>query len=81
MPDTQQKDANLFMFYIGGNAGRSSINVHDIQFVVAESRRRPDRRCVKSGLVMLASYILMTMRELPEQEDVMSICMFTGLSV
>lgn len=26
----------LFMFYIGGNAGKSNIEVHDIQFVVAE---------------------------------------------
>ncbi|VUS67415.1 DUF1543 domain-containing protein [Klebsiella spallanzanii] len=28
---------NLFMFYIGGNAGKSNIEVHDIQFVVAET--------------------------------------------
>jgi len=27
---------NLFMFYIGGNAGKSNIEVHDIQFVAAE---------------------------------------------
>ncbi|MER5081895.1 DUF1543 domain-containing protein [Providencia stuartii] len=26
----------LFMFYVGGNAGKSNIEVHDIQFVVAE---------------------------------------------
>ena len=26
---------NLFMFYIGGNAGKSNIEVHDIQFVAA----------------------------------------------
>ncbi|MGF7480809.1 DUF1543 domain-containing protein [Providencia sp. SP181] len=26
----------LFMFYIGGNAGKSNIEVHDIQFVIAE---------------------------------------------
>lgn len=26
---------NLYMFYIGGNAGRSNIEVHDIQFVAA----------------------------------------------
>lgn len=26
---------NLYMFYIGGNAGKSNIEVHDIQFVVA----------------------------------------------
>lgn len=26
----------LFMFYIGGNAGKSNIEVHDVQFVVAE---------------------------------------------
>lgn len=28
---------NLYMFYIGGNAGKSNIEVHDIQFVAAES--------------------------------------------
>ncbi|WP_416413729.1 DUF1543 domain-containing protein [Pantoea sp. App145] len=27
---------NLFMFYVGGNAGKSNIEVHDIQFVAAE---------------------------------------------
>ena len=27
---------NLFMFYVGGNAGRSNIEVHDIQFAAAE---------------------------------------------
>ncbi|ECC5184999.1 DUF1543 domain-containing protein [Salmonella enterica] len=27
---------NLFMFYVGGNAGQSNIEVHDIQFVAAE---------------------------------------------
>ncbi|KEA52088.1 hypothetical protein DT73_14390 [Mangrovibacter sp. MFB070] len=26
---------NLFMFYVGGNAGKSNIEVHDIQFAVA----------------------------------------------
>ncbi|WP_052283357.1 DUF1543 domain-containing protein [Kluyvera genomosp. 1] len=26
---------NLFMFYVGGNAGKSNIEVHDIQFVIA----------------------------------------------
>ncbi|MDU6431499.1 MAG: DUF1543 domain-containing protein [Pantoea sp.] len=26
----------LFMFYLGGNAGRSNIEVHDIQFVAAD---------------------------------------------
>lgn len=26
---------NLYMFYIGGNAGKSNIEVHDIQFVAA----------------------------------------------
>lgn len=26
----------LYMFYVGGNAGKSNIEVHDIQFVVAE---------------------------------------------
>ncbi|WP_458309812.1 DUF1543 domain-containing protein [Providencia sp. CRPN20059] len=26
----------LFMFYIGGNAGKSNIEVHDVQFVVAQ---------------------------------------------
>ncbi|CAM3460265.1 hypothetical protein BS639_13160 [Rouxiella silvae] len=26
----------LYMFYLGGNAGRSNIEVHDIQFVAAE---------------------------------------------
>ncbi|MBK5072666.1 DUF1543 domain-containing protein [Budviciaceae bacterium CWB-B4] len=26
----------LYMFYLGGNAGKSNIEVHDIQFVVAE---------------------------------------------
>jgi len=30
---------NLFMFYIGGNAGKSNIEVHDIQFVAAEKPR------------------------------------------
>ena len=24
---------NLYMFYVGGNAGKSNIEVHDIQFV------------------------------------------------
>lgn len=27
---------NLYMFYVGGNAGRSNIEVHDIQFVAVE---------------------------------------------
>ncbi|QKJ86579.1 DUF1543 domain-containing protein [Paramixta manurensis] len=27
----------LFMFYVGGNAGKSNIEVHDIQFVAAEN--------------------------------------------
>ncbi|RAS34327.1 DUF1543 domain-containing protein [Paraburkholderia bryophila] len=27
---------DLFIFYVGGNAGKSNIEVHDIQFVVAE---------------------------------------------
>ncbi|MXP57985.1 DUF1543 domain-containing protein [Pantoea sp. Taur] len=27
---------NLFIFYVGGNAGKSNIEVHDIQFVAAE---------------------------------------------
>ncbi len=27
----------LFMFYVGGNAGKSNIEVHDIQFVVART--------------------------------------------
>lgn len=27
---------NLYMFYIGGNAGKSNIEVHDIQFVAAK---------------------------------------------
>lgn len=27
----------LFMFYLGGNAGRSNIEVHDIQFVAAKT--------------------------------------------
>ena len=30
---------NLYMFYIGGNAGKSNIEVHDIQFVAA---RQPE---------------------------------------
>ncbi|MBB1200838.1 DUF1543 domain-containing protein [Enterobacteriaceae bacterium 89] len=28
---------NLYMFYVGGNAGRSNIEVHDIQFVAAST--------------------------------------------
>jgi len=28
---------NLYMFYVGGNAGKSNIEVHDIQFVVANA--------------------------------------------
>jgi hypothetical protein len=28
---------HLFMFYVGGNAGKSNIEVHDIQFVVART--------------------------------------------
>ncbi|WP_434640689.1 DUF1543 domain-containing protein [Klebsiella sp. I138] len=28
---------HLFMFYVGGNAGKSNIEVHDIQFVVAQT--------------------------------------------
>ena len=27
----------LYMFYLGGNAGRSNIEVHDIQFVVCDN--------------------------------------------
>ena len=27
----------LHMFYLGGNAGRSNIEVHDIQFVVCDN--------------------------------------------
>jgi hypothetical protein len=27
---------NLYMFYLGGNAGKSNIEVHDVQFVAAE---------------------------------------------
>lgn len=30
---------NLYMFYVGGNAGKSNIEVHDIQFVAA---RKPN---------------------------------------
>lgn len=26
----------LYMFYVGGNAGKSNIEVHDVQFVVAK---------------------------------------------
>ncbi len=26
----------LYMFYVGGNAGKSNIEVHDVQFVAAE---------------------------------------------
>lgn len=29
--------ADLYMFYLGGNAGRSNIEVHDVQFVACES--------------------------------------------
>lgn len=29
----------LYMFYVGGNAGKSNIEVHDIQFVAAHSPR------------------------------------------
>lgn len=29
----------LYMFYVGGNAGKSNIEVHDIQFVAANSPR------------------------------------------
>ncbi len=28
---------NLYMFYLGGNAGKSNIEVHDIQFVAANT--------------------------------------------
>ncbi|QLR42908.1 DUF1543 domain-containing protein [Enterobacter sp. RHBSTW-00994] len=28
---------NLYMFYVGGNAGKSNIEVHDIQFVAAKT--------------------------------------------
>lgn len=28
---------NLYMFYVGGNAGKSNIEVHDIQFVAASA--------------------------------------------
>ncbi|ECC4968140.1 DUF1543 domain-containing protein, partial [Salmonella enterica] len=28
---------NMYMFYIGGNAGKSNIEVHDIQFVASDS--------------------------------------------
>ncbi|TQI80521.1 uncharacterized protein DUF1543 [Serratia fonticola] len=27
---------NLYLFYLGGNAGKSNIEVHDVQFAVAE---------------------------------------------
>jgi len=27
----------LFVFYLGGNAGKSNIEVHDIQFVAAQT--------------------------------------------
>ncbi|MBS9779590.1 MAG: DUF1543 domain-containing protein, partial [Moraxellaceae bacterium] len=27
---------HLFQFYIGGNAGKSNLEVHDIQFVICE---------------------------------------------
>lgn len=27
---------HLYMFYVGGNAGKSNIEVHDVQFVVAD---------------------------------------------
>ncbi|MCD0229915.1 DUF1543 domain-containing protein, partial [Enterobacter hormaechei subsp. steigerwaltii] len=30
---------NLHMFYLGGNAGRSNIEVHDIQFAVCDDYR------------------------------------------
>ena len=29
----------LYMFYLGGNAGRSNIEVHDIQFAVCDDYR------------------------------------------
>jgi hypothetical protein len=32
----EEFSVHLFMFYVGGNAGKSNIEVHDIQFVPAE---------------------------------------------
>lgn len=32
-------EKKLYMFYIGGNAGRSNIEVHDVQFVAAREPR------------------------------------------
>ncbi len=48
----------LFMFYVGGNAGKSNIEVHDIQFVVARTRRRRGLRCARPGLAMRIKSIL-----------------------
>ena len=28
---------HLYQFYVGGHAGRANLEVHDLQFVVAES--------------------------------------------
>ena len=36
MMNTERTLMELFVFTIGGNAGKSNIEVHDIQFVVAE---------------------------------------------
>ena len=39
----------LFVFYLGGNAGQSNIEVHDIQFVAAQTPR--GLACTAGGLV------------------------------
>lgn len=33
----QEQAMHLFIFYLGGNAGKSNIEVHDIQFVIAQT--------------------------------------------
>lgn len=48
---------NLYMFYVGGNAGKSNIEVHDIQFVAARKPNDAGLHCVKHGLVIVIKFI------------------------
>lgn len=53
---------DLFIFAIGGNAGKSNIEVHDIQFVVAEKPEdAPGQNYERIGLVIRIKFILMAM--------------------
>ena len=44
MPGIKHPMPKLHMFYLGGNAGRSNIEVHDIQFAVCDNYQEASLR-------------------------------------